>query len=1394
MGPRYDPAMTREQRRSADNGIWLCQLHAKAVDSDYATFTAERLHQWKAQAQRDSWRRVHHDNTRVGGRVPADGREELRTRLKAAAAEDLANFRSSDTWPAEAITRTLRVEGIHERISTSKLAQAITALDDLIVIAEPGMGKTTTVFQLAEAALEAGNALPIVIPLGDWSARRLPLLEAILKRASFQEISEAEFRTAAEQPGIILLLDGWNELDRESRDCAAAELRELERDLPTLGLLIATRRQALDVPINGTPVDLLPLSEAQQLELARRSCGSAGERRLDEAWRTPGVRELVRIPLYLSVLLELRAGGVSATTKEEVLHGLVTAHEERDTSAEALREVTQGRHGRYLAGLAVTATRATNTTIPEANARKSMSETGKALVHEGQIAEVGEPRVILETLVAHHVLICEGEPTGYRFQHQQLQEWYASLFVEKLMCASVEEADQRDALKTEVLDRRAWEEPILFACERMAGGGEAKRKACAGAILSAFDVDPMLAAEMIYRSTDDVWNRVRAVIVDLVLRWHEPGHVDPAVHFMITTGREEFREFVWPLITDEDMQVHLKALRAGTRFRPSILGSDAVSRIVALGPALRRTLVSEMAYYGGMDGLDLVALVAKSDLSSETKSAAVNALAFCGADRHVVDVLHNAEDAVFDQLVHKRLIDHITDEAVKARLTAARERRVAQGIGPYERISALRDGPTGEDKEAEVTAAIAEVEIEEPNRGVVGLIHELKEHYPSAVAKGILQRVREGRRLPWHAIELMAEAEFALEEEGLLDIALSEDQYDLRAEAAASVIGPQAVSRLIDRMLELRERLQVNGTRDEKAFERHRMIERRTEFARTEHMLAAIALRSIRADCQALSDFADIIHRQGDGAHRHGRAFEDGAKAQIAGFVQDWGNRLLGAPEATREQLASVAALARHAPSPDLLPVLERLLDQELARRKSLAEQARALNYRDHPVTHASRMRWSHRYQGAFLAMRSPETAKLMEKYLLDEEFGHLAAIVLVEQWRATHEPRDEERRSNRPDFSRVAQKRDARQRDPGASSAEADVIFGTVEQLIGTHATEDKKKHAVALGTVAAVLPHGERDDILSTLIDLADVGPRLALLTNLVLSGETIKVELVKTGITDVLEAARTQPWIITQHGELRAWLSLLPFTNRPSDAIETVQGLPEEHRRPDGLKAMLSALTHAPGDEAQTVLFRIAEIDARLYTEEAWRDAVCEQGTQSAAMKFVELIDEGSLYCNGDRDQRGLRRRVARLMDEHTDVRVQVHRMLADAATSTGMGILADALTENPDMDSLMLLIQLEMRHGRALASWYTVEQVMTVRTASKNWEGTYDVMPVSASRLRRDLLEMTTDGGTSDIAAKYLRNIDAARERLVVPESEPRHPNIASQKPWPIINRGPRSNDG
>jgi hypothetical protein len=50
-GPRYNPALTPEERRHPDNGIWRCQNHAKLVDNDAERFPEPLLRAWKLVAE-----------------------------------------------------------------------------------------------------------------------------------------------------------------------------------------------------------------------------------------------------------------------------------------------------------------------------------------------------------------------------------------------------------------------------------------------------------------------------------------------------------------------------------------------------------------------------------------------------------------------------------------------------------------------------------------------------------------------------------------------------------------------------------------------------------------------------------------------------------------------------------------------------------------------------------------------------------------------------------------------------------------------------------------------------------------------------------------------------------------------------------------------------------------------------------------------------------------------------------------------------------------------------------------------------------------------------------------------------------------------------------------------
>lgn len=51
-GPRYDVNMTQEERKSYNNGIWLCQWCAKLIDSDIDRYSVEVLRQWKKASGR----------------------------------------------------------------------------------------------------------------------------------------------------------------------------------------------------------------------------------------------------------------------------------------------------------------------------------------------------------------------------------------------------------------------------------------------------------------------------------------------------------------------------------------------------------------------------------------------------------------------------------------------------------------------------------------------------------------------------------------------------------------------------------------------------------------------------------------------------------------------------------------------------------------------------------------------------------------------------------------------------------------------------------------------------------------------------------------------------------------------------------------------------------------------------------------------------------------------------------------------------------------------------------------------------------------------------------------------------------------------------------------------
>ncbi len=118
-------------------------------------------------------------------------------------------------------------------------------------------------------------------------------------------------------------------------------------------------------------------------------------------------------------------------------------------------------------------------------------------------------------------------------------------------------------------------------------------------------IDPMLAAEMIYRSGAGVWEAVSADVMGFIGRWHKPGKVDRAVRFMIMTGRPIDAPLIWPLASSTDFKF---SFRHYARLRASGLLCSArslASKVAALPDETREHLLALMASESGVDGMEL---------------------------------------------------------------------------------------------------------------------------------------------------------------------------------------------------------------------------------------------------------------------------------------------------------------------------------------------------------------------------------------------------------------------------------------------------------------------------------------------------------------------------------------------------------------------------------------------------------------------------------------------------------------------------------------------------------------------------------------------------------------------------------------------------------------------
>lgn len=1393
-GPRYRATLTAEERAAAGNGIWLCQNCGKLIDSDPAHYTVELLHDWKRTAQDRAFVEVSTGRLVTASNPESAGAD---SGVWTAAAADLAKFMSLETYPKHPIAISLAIQGQErgELVTAAGLAAGLSIEREMLIAAPPGTGKSTALTQIAEALVEARTFVPIIVPLNEWSVNTsVDFIAEVATRNSFDEIDPGRLKALAVSGRLAILLDGWNELDADARVAAAAFVKKLRRDYPQLRLAGTTRQEADDAPFNGRRVDMQPLSEDQQLELARAIVGDGGTDLMERAWRTHGLQDLVTIPFYLTALAENSPTGNLPETKDEVLNDFVARIEA--AHAQILRIELEGVHAELLTGLAMAMSHARKVGFSDAEARAAISEELKRLRAAGQIGDKLLPGPVIDALVAHHLLVRSGRTV--MFHHQQFQEWYASRRVEDMIVEAAGKPERMALFAADILDRRDWTETLLFAVERLGSGSSAEQNAAAAVIIWTLGVDPILAAEMIFRSPDAVWNMVKHQVIKFVERWHRPGTVDRAVRFMVTTGRGDFAPQVWPLISASDSNTHLETMRAASRFRSGVLGPDAATKLSALTGEVRLHVLGELASHGDFDSMTLAANLAANEPDSKVRADVIGSLLFRRCTSLAALALKDAPDDIWFELARHGYDEEFDDSAVVERIIAARHKMLAAEKIPLERLALLGHPGMGEIDAEAVVSLIAEADFEATDHRGAAILQNLMERDTNAVARGMFARMAAGKKLPFGAEELLEQLD-AVDDGTVAELALRQPTARRERNDAILVAGPKTVGELIDRLLAQRpttsERTDPAAQPRVDAYWGLRDL---IQMSRGTSFGEALLRHANETDVDTVIALADLL--SGHGRNRRGASgdFPPEMKRAIAEMAVGWAERFVASNAWLPWQCFTIVGALQRVADECEIEALVRVHEKDVARYRA----ARAKYDETHSKADLEATRHNPHYlqlRQALVAIGGERAKEYLVGQLTDPDFGAEAAIGvrLIAQ---PPVPREEPFRMHWPDFSNLKERRaeyaSATAKD---CSKDAATIFGIVESLIGPGSTEHDQLQALKLASTAFMMPCGGHDDLARRLLALPlPPSKKLHFLNALAAAGFMVPADLILSGVADWVERSNREWWVAQQQRfELNEWLRLLPVSDRPAAVLDGFNLLPDDHYRISDLEGMIDGLGDTPDPQGMELLFELGRRDPRIVEHYGWLHAVLNRREPEMVLGLIEFCQAAGTTAKKVEAWHAARS-IAPLVADNTALREQLAQRYEAGLSGPANALVERIFAEEADGNAVLAMIR-RRGGGRVDGTLrMAIEHAVTARR-NHNDEGTYyGIYPINAPPLRKALFAAVCEGGAiAGLARDALTVIDETRDRYGFPEDEPRHPDISSNLSWPVEaapDRGTASTQG
>lgn len=1297
-------------------------------------------------------------------------------------------------------------------MSLEQIDLALLQSSRIVVEGPAGRGKTTTLIQLAQRVHTVGT--PLIVELPAWTTSRQGILEYITGMPAFQaeSLTAADLARVQQTEPFLFLLNGWNEIADSNSLQANHALRELERDFPSAGIIVATRTYHLTPPLPGAiRLRLLRLQPTQRDAYLAARLGAKDAELCARIDADSSLEELTRTPFILSEVASLFEADVAIpSTKVGILDQVLRLQERRDEHRNALQAAPIfGLQKNYLKAIATEMTRRGAVTLPEAAARTVVATVVRELVNSGQIDSVGAP-TILAMLTAHHVLERVDYPqTAFQFEHQQLQEYYATLDVTALLLDL--RCDDEGAIRcfmADYVNEPAWDEPLRMIAETFAeqtGDTEADRKKiCAGRQLveMALAVDPVFASELAQLSGTAVWSEVRSSVGERLRALYTIGDgsfVQYATAAMLATGADDFGDLIVPLLSGQDQQTRLRTYRLWPDIHVSSLGPNWQEQLRSWSDEVRADFVSELLHHR-MD--DEIVAFAAEDKSVAVKKAAISGLMWTASDGALTRVLESMDEQTFEEVSHqnadrmpaalrpktivamRKFIQNITDHL--ARLRTALE---LINFGETDMDGVIKDA----------LAALSGSDLR--NLGphyIQPALEHLRKADPDWVSEWVAVQIAEGVLYQYENwLPFVTVTPDSLVEKYLQHLE-SEDLKNGRFGGMTSIIAACAdaalAQRVFTKLRELRRKVDGEpGVRHELEWQIMRQLE--TVFRRLPDNIAAAGILSsvTTADSLDIKVAAGLLSRVARSNEEPLRITDDDLKARLCTYLKHSVDVVLRQDDFNGEEKANLASSIAQAGKPGDMADLVRLIHADIERVRR-GRTASAGGDRG-PLGNGATMSYAGWHITAIMHLDAVGADQVLTDLLAEPEYRSEAAAAMARDFIPKAKPFFDQ--TFRYDLIWAA--REGRNVPPGDDQRRTRFVSALNAEIKRLRERNQDGKPIASLKDLAKALAaidgRGSASDVLEVIAIPGqwDQYTCLDIAERLLMAGVVLPATTAFALLDSMVE--RTEKWMQDSDKYLlRRVLALCPFVDDPASGIAKMRDVLGKRKfRGYELRELITALGESRSDVVVDLLYELAsELSTFEQCEDKFINAFAVLDTPRARELLLGFVDPDirGIELTRPHHEEVLVARLADLAQRNPQIAARLRSLCERDLPQRKRYVLSKVMSWLGTPEALAANMNLidDAKPSRVPDGiWDQLESAFVEQRPYGHNSNVFTQHARAANELRVLLFRMAVeDEKRRKSAFMLLGQIEKWRVEYGRPLDEPRHPDLASGQSWPPVD--------